>query len=215
MLSKRERVIKTLELEEPDMVPIHYLGFEMTGISNQYFKKSDEFKKNEANIEEEVLKMRFGVMQGTTGSITELRFWNSDIHSLDPWGINKMKLKTVKAPPEYPDCMMATYDGRIFKLAPHVSTGLMHLWYEDGYFRTPEIVHEYWDEYGKPIDLINNKLNYSPQLWENFVNRLSKYVYPMATLPITMHESLFEVMTINRVADYMRKNPQFIHEMMT
>jgi len=215
MLSKRERVIKTLELDEPDMVPIHFLGFEMTGISNQYFKKSEDFKKIRATIEEDVLKMKFGVMQGTTGSITELRFWNSDIHSLDPWGIKKMKLKTVKAPPEYPDCMMATYDGRIFKLAPHISTGLMHLWYEDGYFRTPEIVHEYWDKYGKPIDLINNKLNYSPQLWENFVNRLSKYVYPMATLPITMHESLFEGMTITRVAYYMRKNPQFIHEMMT
>jgi len=215
MLSKRERVIKTLELDEPDMVPIHFLGFEMTGISNQYFKKSEDFKKIRATIEEDVLKMKFGVMQGTTGSITELRFWNSDIHSLDPWGIKKMKLKTVKAPPEYTDCMMATYDGRIFKLAPHISTGLMHLWYEDGYFRTPEIVHEYWDKYGKPIDLINNKLNYSPQLWENFVNRLSKYVYPMATLPITMHESLFEGMTITRVAYYMRKNPQFIHEMMT
>jgi hypothetical protein len=215
MLSKRERVIKTLELEEPDMVPIHFLGFEMTGISNQYFKESDEFKKIRANIEEDVLKMRFNVLLGTTASITELRFWKSDIHAIDPWGVKKMKLKTIKAPPEYPDCQMLTYDGRIWKLAPQVETGLLYLWYEDGYFRTPEIVHEYWDKYGKPIDLINNKLNYSPQIWESFVNKLSKYLYPMATLPISLHESLFAGMTITRVAYYMRKKPEFIHEMMT
>ena len=215
MLSKRERVIKTLELEEPDMVPIHYLGFEMTGISNQYFKESDEFKKIRASIEEDVLKMKFNVLLGTTASITELSFWKSDIHGIDPWGIKKMKLKTVNAPPEYPDCQLLTYDGRIWKLAPQVETGLLYLWYEDGYFRTPEIVHEYWDKYGKPIDLINNKLNYSPQIWENFVNKLSKYVYPMGTLPISLHESLFEGMTITRVAYYMRKKPEFIHEMMT
>ena len=215
VLSKRERVIRTLELEEPDMLPIHYLGFETTGISNQCFLKSDEYKKTKATIEEELLKTRFSVLQGTTGSITELRFWKSDIHGLDPWGIKKIKLKSISAPPEYPDCLLLTYDGRIFKLAPQIETGLMHLWYEDGYFRTPEIVHEYWDKYGKPTELINNKLNYSPQIWENFVKKLSKYLYPMATLPISLHESLFEGMTITRVAYYMRKKPQFIHEVMT
>ncbi len=37
VLSKRERVIRTLELDdEPDMVPIHFLGFEKTGESYQY-----------------------------------------------------------------------------------------------------------------------------------------------------------------------------------
>ena len=215
MLSKRERVIKTLELEEPDMVPIHYLGFEMTGISNQYFKESDEFKKIRATIEEDVLKMKFNVMLGTTASITELGFWKSDIHAIDPWGIKKMKLKTIKAPPEYPECIMFTWDGRIWKSTKQVETGLLYFWYEDGYFRTPEIVHEYWDKYGKPIDLINNKLNYTPQIWENFVNKLSKYLYPMGSLPIALHESLFEGMTITRVAYYMRKKPEFIHEMMT
>ncbi|MHA1915862.1 MAG: uroporphyrinogen decarboxylase family protein [Promethearchaeota archaeon] len=214
-LSKRERVIRTLELEEPDMIPIHYLGFETTGISYQYFKNSDEYKKIRAGIENEVLKLKFNVLTGITGSITELRFWNSDIHSLDPWGTNKFRLNVTKAPPEYPECIIFTYDGRIFKSVRQIGTGLMYFWYEDGYFRTPEIVHEYWDKYGKPIDLINNKLNYSPQIWEKFVKKLSKYLYPMATLPITLHESLFEGMTISRATYYMRKNPQFIHEVMT
>ncbi|MHA1915568.1 MAG: uroporphyrinogen decarboxylase family protein [Promethearchaeota archaeon] len=215
VLSKRERVIRTLELEEPDMIPIHYLGFETTGISNQYFIKSNEFKKISAEIEDEVLEMKFKVLMGTTGSITELRFWNSDIHSLDPWGTDKFNLNVIKAPPEYPESIMLAYDGRIWKLAPQVGTGLMYLWYVDGYFRTPEIVHEYWDKHGRPIDLINNKLNYSPQIWENFVKKLAKYIYPMATLPIYLHESLFEGMTVPRVAYYMRKNPRFIHEIMT
>ncbi len=215
VLSKRERVIRTLELDQPDMVPIHNMGFELTGISNQYFKNSDEYKEIKAGIEIEVLKTKFNLLQGTTGSITELCFWKSDTHAIDPWGINKIKLKTISAPPEYPRCIILTYDGRIFKLTRQVETGLAYLWYEDGYFRTPEIVHEFWDKYGKPTDLINKKLNYSPQIWENFVDKFSKYFYPMATLPITLHESLFEGMTITRVAYYMRKKPQFIHEIMT
>ena len=92
---------------------------------------------------------------------------------------------------------------------------MRYLWYVDGYFRTPEILYEYWDKFGKPIDLINNNLNYSPQVWDYIVNKLSKYIYPMATLPITLHESLFEGMTVPRVTYYMRKKPGFIHEVMT
>jgi hypothetical protein len=144
-----------------------------------------------------------------------LRFWNSDLHGLDPWGVEKFNLGVIKAPKEYPESIMLSYDGRIWKLSPQVGTGLMYLWYQDGYFRTPEIVHEHWDKYGKPIDHINNKLNYSPQIWENFVKKLSKYFYPMATLPIYLHESLFEGMTAARVTYYMRKNPRFIHEILT
>jgi hypothetical protein len=215
VLSKRERVIRTLELEEPDMVPIHYLGFEQTGISNQYFIKSEEFGKIKSSIEEDVLKTKLTAINFQTASITELAFWKSDLHGTDPWGMQKIKTKTVNAPPEYHDCIITTYDGRIWTLAPQVNTGLPYLWYVDGFYKTPEIVHEYWDKYGKPIDFINNRLKYTPQIWENFVNKVSKYFYPMATLPITLHESLFEGMTITRVAYYMRKNPQFIHEMMT
>ena len=215
VLSKRERVIRTLELEEPDMVPIHHLGFEPTGVSNQYFIKSEEFNKIKANIEEEVLKTKLTAINFQTSNITELAFWKSDLHGTDPWGMLKIKSKTVNAPPEYHDSIITTYDGRIWTLAPQVDTGLPYLWYLDGFFRTPEIVHEHWDKYGKPIDFINNRMKYTPQIWENFVNKVSKYFYPMATLPITLHESLFEGMTIPRVAYYMRKNPQFIHEMMT
>ena len=146
VLSKRERVIRTLELEEPDMVPIHHLGFEWTGSSNQYFIKSEEYKNIRAGIENEVLKMKFKVLMGITGSIVELRFWNADLHSLDPWGIDKFKMKPVKAPPEFPECVMLPYDGRIWKIAPQINTGLMYLWYENGYFRTPEIVHDKSDK---------------------------------------------------------------------
>jgi uroporphyrinogen-III decarboxylase len=214
VLSKRERVIRTLELEEPDMVPIHHMGFETSGISNHYFNNSEEYKKLRAGIEDDVLEMKFNVLIGTTGSITELRFWDSDTHGIDPWGIKKFKLNYVKAPPEYPGSVILTFDGRIWKPTPQISTDLMHLWYVDGYFKTPEIVYEYWEKHGKPIDLINENINYSPQVWENFVNKLSTYFYPMGTLPINLHESLFEGMTVPRVAYYMRKKPSFIHEVM-
>jgi uroporphyrinogen decarboxylase len=36
----------------------------------------------------------------------------------------------------------------------------------------------------------------------------------MAFVPVAIHESLFEGMTMSRVAYYMRKNPQFIHEVL-
>ena len=80
VLSKRERVIRTLELEEPDMIPIHYLGFEETGISNQYFLSTDIYKKIRAGIENEILEMKFTVLMATTKNINELSFWNSDLH---------------------------------------------------------------------------------------------------------------------------------------
>ena len=215
VLSKRERVIRTLELEEPDKIPIYYQGFETSGISNQYFINSDEYKKIRAEIEPEVLKMKFNPLMGITGNIAELRFWNSDVHNIDPWGIRAFKFNYTKAPPEYPGSVIVTSDGRIFKSTPQVGTGVMYLWYVDGYFRTPQIVNEYWDKFGKPIDHVNNNLDYSPQVWEKFVEKLSKYLYPMATLTLGLHEALYEGMTAPRVAYYMRKNPSFLHEVMT
>jgi hypothetical protein len=45
-LSKRERVIRTLELDDNiDMLPVHYLGFEFTASSYQRFLKTDEYNK--------------------------------------------------------------------------------------------------------------------------------------------------------------------------
>ncbi|GAH53690.1 unnamed protein product, partial [marine sediment metagenome] len=104
--------------------------------------------------------------------------------------------------------------GRIFKRVEQVKTGLTYVWYLDGYFRTPEILHSYWDEYGKPSECINDEVNYSPKIWEEFVKSLSPYLYPMTRLMIAMNEALFEGMTVGRVVYNMRKNPQFIHEVM-
>ena len=41
-MNKRERVIRTLELDEPDMIPIHSLGFEKTGSAYHEFADSDD-----------------------------------------------------------------------------------------------------------------------------------------------------------------------------
>jgi len=133
---------------------------------------------------------------------------------MDPWGPKMFKEKVKKAPPEYPECSISAIDGRIWKLVKQVDTGLAYLWYVDGYFRTPEIIHSYWNKYGKPSEQVNDKLNYTAQIWNGYVKSLEKYLYPMVSLPVAMHESLFEGMTMSRVAYYMRKNPQFIHELM-
>lgn len=210
-LSKRERVIRTLELDNNiDMLPVHYLGFEFTASAYQKFLTTDEYVKYKKFVKNDFSKIKYG----WAGDITELRFWNVDCHSMDPWGPKKLKASRKRAPPEYPDCNISVIDGRMWKLVKQVDTGIAYLWYVDGYFRTPEIIHYYWDKYGKPSDHVNDKLNYTPQIWNGYVESLKEYLYPMASLPVAIHESLFEGMTMSRIAYYMRKNPQFIHEVL-
>jgi len=211
-LSKRERVFRTLELDDNiDKLPVHYLGFEKSTSSYQRFLKTDEYNNNKTFIENDFSKVKYC----WAGDITELRFWNVDCHSMDPWGPKKYKEPTKRAPPEYPDCMISALNGCVWKLVKQVDTGLAYLWYVDGHFRTPEIVHYYWDKYGKPSEQVNDKLNYTPQIWDGYVDSLKKYLYPMAFVPVAIHEALFEGMTMSRVAYYMRKNPQFIHEVLS
>ena len=211
VLSKRERVIRTLEHnDEPDMVPIHYLGFERTGTAYQQFLESDEFHESNMYIENDFSKEDYR----WAGNITELRFWNVDCHSMDPWR-HRMKSEVIEGPPEYPNSYIIPTSGRVFQRVEQVKTGLSYAWYVDGVFHTPEIVHSYWDEYGKPSEHISDEVNYSPKVWEKFVESLSPYLYPMARLMIAMNEALFEGMTVGRVVYNMRKNPQFIHEVMS
>jgi uroporphyrinogen-III decarboxylase len=105
-------------------------------------------------------------------------------------------------------------DGRVYKNVKQVNTGLEYSWYVDGYFKTPEILFSYWDQHGKPTELINNRINYSPQIWEDFVEVLAPYFYPMANLPINPSEVLIGGITFLRFAYYTRKNPSFLHTVM-
>ena len=208
-LSKRERVFKTLELDgEPDMVPIHYFGFEQTGSSFQSFLNSDERKQSQGWVKNKSSNKKY--------YLTEPRFWNVDLWEMDPFGghIFKIKNKYKNAPPEYPNCRLNIMDGRIFKTVKQVNTGLEYNWYYGGYFTTPEIFHSYRDQYGKPIDYINERINYSSQVWEGFVETVAPYFYPMVPLPINPSEVLIGGITFARFAYYIRKNPSFIHEIM-
>jgi len=183
-LSKRERVFRTVELDgEPDIVPIFTLGFERTSKTFLDYQNSEESKDSVSWVQSQVTKLKY--------YITEQRFWNVDLNFMDPWGVGKVKRKIRKAPPEYPECRIDTLSGRLYKNVKQVETGLDYSWYIDGYFTSPEIVHSYWDKYGRPSELINDRHNYSPQIWEAFVEALSPYLYPMAWLPIAPHEALF------------------------
>ncbi len=207
VLSKRERVFRTLELDgEPDMVPIYCSGFEQTSVIYQEYLKSKEKEESVTWVRHKFTKVKY--------FITEQRFWNVDTFCMDPFG-SKLKYRHKKAPPEYPNCQINPINGKMYKIVKQIETGLDYSWYIDGYFTSSEIVHSYWDRYGKPSEQINNRINYSPQIWEGFVEALSPYLYPLATLPIAPHEALFEGMTITRAAYYMRKKPEFIHEIMT
>ena len=207
VLSKRERVFKALELDgEPDMVPINYFGFEQTGSSFLAFKKSGESDKYHSYVEDKVANIKY--------YITEQRFWNVDLFGMDPFGETKIKIRYENAPPEYPKARLNRMDGRIYRSGKQVNTGLEYAWYVDGYFKTPEILHTYWERYGKPTELINNRVKYSSQVWERFVEALSPYFYPFANLPINPSEALIGGITFTGFAYYIRKNPTFIHEIM-
>ncbi|MHA1724252.1 MAG: uroporphyrinogen decarboxylase family protein [Promethearchaeota archaeon] len=205
-LSKRERVIRTLEREEPDLVPIHNMGFEHTSKIFQYFLKSEERKECTTRVKSKISKKKF--------LITEQRFWNVDIIEMDPFGPNKLKYRLQPAPPEYPDCRLDPLTGRITKNVKQIDTGLDYSWYIDGYFKTPEILYNYWDQYGRPSEKINDRINYSPQIWEDFVEVLSPYFYPMVLAPINMVEEVVGGITYGRIAYYIRKDPKFIHDVM-
>ncbi len=205
VLSKRERVIRTLELDdEPDMVPIHNFGFERTGTSYQNFLKSEEKRALETKVK--------NTFQKRTYDITEQRFWNADCHNVNPFNILKLYIK--KSPPEYPYHAIDVFSGRLFKLVKQVDTDLSYHWYIDGYFKTPEVLLSYWDKYGKPSEIVSNRARISKQAWDAYVESVSPYFVPMLDLPIALHENMFEGMTITKAAYYMRKNPQFIHEIM-
>ena len=186
-LSKRERVFRTLELnDELDMLPIQNAGFEHTGLTFQRYLKSDEKKNYSTSVKNNFSRKKY--------LITEQRFWNVDTHYLDPFGslTTKVKVHQKEAPSEYPDCRIDPLNGRIYKTVKQIETGLDYSWYIAGYFKTPEILYSYWDKYGRPSELINDKINYSPQIWEGFVEALAPYFYPMALLPVSPHEWLNE-----------------------
>ncbi len=71
-MDKRERVLKTLQLEQPDIVPIHSLGYEAAAGGYRDFLACQEY----AEFQQELP----GV-----GDITEIRWWNADIWQMDPW----------------------------------------------------------------------------------------------------------------------------------
>jgi hypothetical protein len=207
VLSKRERVFKALELDgEPDMVPIHYFGFEQTGQSFQSFINSEERKEYDGWVKAKNSKVRY--------YLTEQRFWNADLWEMDPFGQHKIKVRYKTAPDEYPDCRINIMDGRIIKTVKQINTGLEYVWYVDGHFKTPEILHSYWERNGKPTEFINDRINYSTQIWEEYVELLAPYVYPMVNLPINPSEVLIGGISFLRFSYYIRKNPKFIHEVM-
>ncbi|MFW9878018.1 MAG: uroporphyrinogen decarboxylase family protein [Candidatus Thorarchaeota archaeon] len=230
-LSKRERVIRTFELEEPDKCPIYYLGFEPASTSFQHFIHSDYFKEvyTKGNSQE----------AQWLNLLAQYRFFNSDIVSFDPFvktnGIFRyfdMKKfeKTNNVVESIGDQIPAGGNiyllpngvyfinvtvGRLWAVVPHEKTGMPYRWYLKGLFTTPEIMYEVWNTFGKPSELVNEEGDWSSHLWEHFLETLSPYFYPMANIwGVAMHEGLLEGMGFGKVALYMRKKPEVIHDIM-
>jgi uroporphyrinogen-III decarboxylase len=196
-VNHRDRVLNALQHKEPDVVPIYSLGFEQSCSTYQQFLRSTEYKANAKTLP-------------GAGDITEQRFWKADLWAMHPW--KEFTTEYYPAPEKYSDCSLH-FTGRVYRQEMTGSrSGVPFRWYQTGLFTSPDIVHEYWDQYGKPVDLIDDSQDYSPHVWEKFVNELSPYFYPMAWLTLSIHEGLFEGMTLSKLAYYMKKQPGFVHE---
>ena len=194
---KRNRVLTTLQLEEPDKIPIHNLGFERTGTAYQYFIETDDIDNY--------------VTFKSMGDLTEIKFWDLDINGMDPFP--KTKNILVKRPEEFPDSLLGLH-GKLRKTSKNYKTGMDYTWYSGPYFTSEERIREFWNAYGKPSTWVADLSKYKKQTWENYTKELEDIVYPMATLPIAMFEALFEGIGAAKLAYFFRKKPQLIHEIM-
>jgi hypothetical protein len=213
-LSKRERVIRFLELDdEPDKCPIFTLGFETSGWGMQQYYNSEEYKNVLVKPEE----LDFGPESFRTRIawlITQMKFWHADLVMSDPF--KKYKRNIYPMPEGYPNAENLNWNcisGRIMSVGKNPITGRVHEWYVDGFFKTKEKLHEVWDEYGKPIDRITEG-ELSPKLWKEYVDGLSPHVYPMANLSLAMSEYLCEGHTHGYAMKLMRKDPKHMHYVM-
>ena len=84
-------------------------------------------------------------------------------------------------------------------------------WYEKGYYVNEDLLYATWDQNGRPSEYMQKDTQYHSQLWSHFVEELEPYFFPMARLPIPMHEALFEGMNLGRFAYYLHKKPSYIH----
>jgi len=213
-LSKRERIIRFLELDdEPDKCPIFTFGFETSGWGMEQYYASEEYKK--VLVEEE--EINFGperFRKRIAWLITQMKFWHADLVLSDPF--KKFKRNIYPMPDDYPNAENHNWNcisGRIMSVGKNPKTGRTHEWYVDGFFKTKEKLHEVWDEYGKPIDRVTEG-GFSPKLWQEYVDGLSPYVYPMANLSMAMSEYLCEGHTHGHAMKLMRKDPQHMKYVM-
>ena len=206
-LSKRERVIRTIEVggnSTPDKLPIFSWGFERTAGAWKHFLKSQEFKNlyNDflGKISWETEKRR----KFTALKMAEGRFLNLDVHPID--NFKKLtKPKIIPAPPEYPGLYLGLTQGRLLK-----RDDAGHYWYVDGYFTSRERVDEIWGKYGKPHERLYDE-EYSPQKWEQYVENMKDCFFPIGTIPLTFSEAIIEGVTPAKLGYYMRKKPDFVH----
>jgi hypothetical protein len=200
-MKKRERVLKTLELEgEPDMCPINYLGFETTGTAYQHFINSDEIDEYVTIIPE-------------AGDITQQRFLNVDCYSFTPFS-SVFNPPALPSPEDKHPGTILGFTGKLKKQGRNERTGLSYGWYYGPYFTSEEIIRDVWARYGKPSSHIKES-SYDKAFWSKVVDALEPYFYPMPSLAIAMHEALFEGCGAAALAKFARKSPGLLHEIMS
>jgi uroporphyrinogen-III decarboxylase len=198
-MNKRDRVFAALDHQESDQVPIHYLGFEKTASAYEDFLQSSYYTECFTELEH-------------AHDITIQRFLNVDTFVWDPF-YDQLNY-WYPTPAEFPEYKL-NVAGRLYKVGKNPKTGQDYSWYEKGYYTSEDLIHATWDQNGKPSEYMLKDTQYDSQTWKNFVEELEPYFYPMARLPIPMHEALFEGMTLGKLAYYMRKKPSYIHEVIS
>jgi hypothetical protein len=199
-MKKRERVLKALNLEEADMCPINYLGFEQTGTAYQQFINSEDLDN-------------YVMILDNVGDITQQRFFNVDCWTMSPFpGVYNSP--NIPVPPDHKGATLS-YTGKFHRTSKNEKTGMAYGWYDGPYFKSVEIIEDTWKQFGKPSSLINQTQHFDRQKWYQYVHALEDYLFPMPGLAIAMHEAIFEGCGAGALAKFFRKSPKIVHDMMS
>ena len=136
-------ILKTLELEELDTVPIHFLGWERSGTTYQEFRKHKQMHPRRIGFSK---RLRF----------TKSKIWDISLQrflAVDCWAgdcFRKTKYPRLMPPKGYRDCTL-NFHGSLHKWKRRENTGKWYNWYVGGYFRKKEQYYELWEKHGKPF----------------------------------------------------------------
>ncbi len=197
----QERLIKTLQHEEPDRVLVHCRGILPNGTYYKWFM--DNYEGDGYFIPE------FGDF-----TIHQEAIAQDTLFAGIPTIVGFPEIRLAETTPQgYP--MHVGVNGHVKAIKMHGGVG--YSWYLDGFFKTPAIRKQFYEEHGNPY----TDTRYLPgeKEYENFhkkIKAIEKLGYPKVIIGQTgsIFETVFEGMGAAGLSRAMRKEPQALERIL-